>query len=79
MSGIWSLAELNQLIDALKAQLKNDPAGILGSVTVGGRTVSYRTADDLIKLIKFYAREKARLERVAAGGPRTGYAVAKFP
>lgn len=75
---IWTLAELNELIDGMKEQLRADPLGSLGSVTIGSRTVAYRSVQDMKELILFYAREKATLERRAAGGRRNSYAVAKF-
>ena len=48
------------------------------SVTVGGRTVSYRSADDVIKLITFWRRVVIELQRKAAGRARQSYSLADF-
>lgn len=75
----WTQEELQKTIDALKQQLMCDPLGAIGSVSVGGRTVAYRSVDELRSLINFYARELAALQRTAAGGSRHGYRLARFP
>lgn len=75
---LWTLDEVTEMWGGLKQALLDDPAGTLGSVSINGRMVQYRSTDDLLKLINFYAREIARLERIAAGGRRTNYAVARF-
>jgi hypothetical protein len=74
---LWTLAELDQLIDALKTQMLENPTGV-GSISIAGRTIAYHGFEDLQKRINFLARERAALQRVAAGGRRTGFSVARF-
>jgi hypothetical protein len=74
---LWTLAELDQLIDAMKTQMLENPSGV-GSVQIGGRSISYNGFDDLQKRINFLARERAALLRGASGQSRAGYSLAKF-
>ena len=48
------------------------------SVSIGGRTVTYRSLKDITDAIDYWSRTLARLQRVAAGGPRHGYSLADF-
>lgn len=75
---LWTLAELQAIADALKQQLLDDPLGTIGSVSIAGRSVSYRSVDELTKLINYYSRELARLQRKAAGGSSSNHSLAKF-
>lgn len=75
---IFTVAECDEIIQALKTQLIEDPSGALGSVTVGSRTVTYRSAEDLEKLINFWARQKSQAQAAAAGRGRVNISVAKF-
>lgn len=75
---IFTVAECDQIIEALKTQLIEDPSANIGSVAVGSRTVTYRSAEDLEKLINFWARQKAQAQAAAAGRGRVGISVAKF-
>lgn len=77
MSGI-PLAKAQEILDALIEQQICDPSGNLGSVSVAGRTISYRSADDLVKLINYWSRIVAQQSRLAAGGSRHGIKTAKF-
>jgi hypothetical protein len=77
MSGI-TLTQAQQILDKLIQAQIDDPIGALGSVNVAGRTVSFKTADDLIKMIDYWSAVVARLQRQAAGGSRHGFAVADF-
>jgi hypothetical protein len=65
---------LKKLIDAQAC----DPVGALGSVTVGGHTVTYKGADDLIKMINYWSRVAANLQRAAAGVSRTSFVLPNF-
>lgn len=64
---------LDNLIDAQAAGVNE-----FTSVTIGGRTVSYRSAEDVTRLINYWSRVVAQLQRKAAGRSRHGYAVADF-
>lgn len=77
MSGI-SVTQAQEMLDKLIEQQLCDPAGTLGSVTVGGRTVSYRSAEDLIRLIDYWRGLVTELQRQAAGMSRIGMKLAKF-
>ncbi len=77
MSGI-TVTQAQEMLDKLIDQQLCDPAGTLGSVTVGGRTVSYRSAEDLIMLIDYWRGLLTELQRRAAGMSRIGMKLAKF-
>lgn len=77
MSGI-TLDQALQVLDELMAAQIADPSGSLGSVTVNGRTVSYRNADDVKKLINYWRRTVAQLQRRAAGGSSVSMKLATF-
>lgn len=66
MSGI-SLANAQAILDALVQSQVDDPLTSVGSFSIGGRTVSYRSAEDLIALINYWSRTVATLQRTAAG------------
>jgi NADH/NAD ratio-sensing transcriptional regulator Rex len=48
------------------------------SVSIAGRTVTYRNAQELSQLITYWSRVVAELRRTAAGRSRHGYSVADF-
>jgi hypothetical protein len=77
MSGI-TLAQAQQVLDALMQAQIDDPSGSLGSVTVNGRTVTYRSAEDVIKLINYWRSIVAEKSRQAAGGSRISVRRASF-
>lgn len=77
MSGI-SQADAQQILDALIEAQKCDPIGAIGSVSVGNHTISYKGADDLIKMINYWSSVVAQGQRRAAGRGRLGFAVADF-
>lgn len=77
MSGI-TREQAQQVLDALIQAQIEDPSGSLGSVSVGGRTVTYRSAEDMISLINYWRRTVAELSRVAAGGSRISMKRATF-
>jgi hypothetical protein len=77
MSGI-TLAQAQQVLDALVQAQIDDPSGSLGSITVGGRTVTYRSAEDVIKLLGFWRSLVAEKTRIAAGGSRLSMKRARF-
>lgn len=76
MSGI-TLETAQSILDAL---LEQRAAGVshFGSVTIGGRTVTYRTSQDLAAEINYWARVVAGLQRQAGGESRHGFSVANF-
>lgn len=73
MSGITQAQAQAQLDALLEAQLSNRL-----SVSVAGRTVTFRTAKDLIEAINYWSRILSDLRRVAAGGQRHGFSAANF-
>lgn len=77
MSGI-TLSQAQQILDKLIEQQTCDPAGSIGSVSIAGRSVSYRSASDLIELIDYWSGKVAELQRKAAGMSRIGMKLAKF-
>jgi hypothetical protein len=77
MSGI-TLAQAQQVLDALVAAQIEDPSGSLGSITVNGRTVTYRSAEDVIKLIEYWRGIVAHKTRLARGTAGIGIKRASF-
>jgi hypothetical protein len=79
MAGI-TLQQAQGVLDALiAAQLSGAcESGALSSVSVGGRTVTFRSLDELITAITFWQTMVTNLERAAAGESRTGYKLARF-
>lgn len=71
-----TLADAQEILNALVQAQKDDPLGALGSVTINGRTVSYKSADDLIKMLNYWQNMVARLQR--SGSRRHGRSVASF-
>jgi hypothetical protein len=77
MSGI-TLAQAQQILDWLIEQKICDPAGNIGSVSIAGRSVSYRSAADLDEEIFRWQEIVTELQRRAAGMSRIGMKLAKF-
>lgn len=77
MSGI-TLSQAQQVLDALVQAQIDDPSGTLGSVTVNGRTVSYRNAEDVIKLIEYWRGIVNQKKRIADGRSGIGMKLASF-
>lgn len=75
---IFTVAEVNEIIDTLKCQLIADPMGTIGSVSIGGRTVSYKSADELEKIVTFWEGQLSRATASAAGRSGTNPKVARF-
>lgn len=73
-----SIEDARAILAKLIEAQREDPLGALGSVSVGGRTVSYKSADDLIKMINYWSSVVADIERRAAGRGRIGFSVADF-
>jgi hypothetical protein len=75
VSGL-TLETSQQILNALlEAQLSGSLGGIQ-SVSIAGRTVTYSTAADLMKLINYWSAIVARFQRSTAGASR--YAVPNF-
>jgi hypothetical protein len=69
-----TLAQAQAQLDALlAAQVTN-----LRSVSIGGRSVSYASAQEMIDAINYWERRVSELSRKAAGMSRHGYSVADF-
>ena len=77
MSGI-TLAQAQQVLDALVQAQIEDPSGSLGSITVNGRTVTYRSAEDVIKLLEYWRGIVAQKTRTARGASGIGMKRASF-
>lgn len=73
-----TLDDAQQILSTLIEVQKNDPVGALGSVTVAGRTVTYKSARELIDSINYWSNTVARLQRSAVGGPWHGRSRASF-
>ncbi len=73
MSGI-TLAQAQSQLDALLEAQSNN----LLTVTIGNRSVSYRSAEDIQAQINYWHRIVNDLTRVAGNEPRHGFKVANF-
>lgn len=73
MSGITQ-AQAQANLDALLAAQSNN----ILSVSIGGRTVSYRNMADLTAAINYWSRVLAGLQRKASGQSRHGMSAASF-
>lgn len=73
MAGI-TLAQAQEHLDAA---LSIQATGML-SMSINGRSYSYRSMNDLLEAITFWECKVHQLQRVAAGGARTDFAVADF-
>jgi hypothetical protein len=69
-----TLAQAQAMLDALLAQ----PPGSIGSVSIGGRTVSYRSLGELTDAIVFWERRVATLTARAAGKRGPSFLAADF-
>jgi hypothetical protein len=67
MSGI-TLTQAQTILNNLLEAQTCDPVTHVGSFSVEGRTVSYRSAEDLITLITFWEQKVAALTRASRGG-----------
>jgi hypothetical protein len=73
-----TLSDAQAILAKLIELQKSDPVGALQSITMSGYTVSFKTADDLIKGINYWSSVVTRLQRAAAGGQRHGRSRAVF-
>ena len=73
MSGI-TLAQAQAQLDSL---MEMNQGGILSS-TINGRSVTFRSIEELLKAITFWNDMVNKLTRVAAGGTKHSYALAKL-
>lgn len=78
MSESISLTDAQAILAKLIEAQKNDPIGALTSITVNGRTYTFKSADDLIKMINYWTRIIADLKKSAARAPGFGRSVATF-
>lgn len=70
----YSLAQAQAKLDALMAATESASL----SVRYGDRQVTYRSASEIIDLIKFWRAEVARLTRITAGGGSVSVRLASF-
>jgi len=73
-----SLSDAQAILDALIAAQKEDSIGALDSISVNGRSYSFKSADDLIKMINYWSGIIAQLKRSAAGASTFGRSAAIF-
>ena len=73
-----SLSDAQAILDALIAAQKEDSIGALDSISVNGRSYSFKSADDLIKMINYWSGIIAQLKRRAAGASTFGRSAAIF-
>lgn len=71
MAGI-TLAQAQEQLDAA---LSIQATGML-SMSINGRSYTYRSMKDLLEAITFWERKVNQLQRVTAGGARTDFAAA---
>lgn len=72
-----TLASAQEILSAL-VEAQAAGATEFASVSIAGRTVSYRGAAELATQINYWSRVVAGLQRQAAGRSRHGYSVADF-
>lgn len=72
------LADAEAILAKLIEAQKEDPIGALGSISIAGRTVSFKTSSELIEQITFWSSVVAQLKRSAAGTPTHGRSRAVF-
>ena len=77
MSTAITLEQAQANLDALLAAQAAAP-GSLRSVSIGGRSVSYASAQEMIEAINYWTRMVGKLQRQADGVSRHGYSVADF-
>lgn len=75
---IFTVAEVDEIIAALKCQLLEDPMGTIGSVSINGRTVSYKSAEELEQIVTFWEKQKSKAAASAAGRSGTNPKVARW-
>lgn len=75
---IFTVDECDVYIAALKCQMLEDPMGTIGSVSINGRTVTYKDAEDLEKTINLWTRLRSTAAASAAGRSGTNPKVARF-
>lgn len=73
-----SLSDARAILAKLIEVQKEDPIGALQSMTIEGRTYSFKTADELIKMINYWSGIVSQLQHAAAGAPTFGRSVAVF-
>ena len=74
MSTAITLAQAQAQLDALMAAQANN----LRAVSIGGRSVSYASAQEMIDAINYWTRMVNDLSRRADGVARHGFSVADF-
>lgn len=78
MTTAISLSDAQTILAKLVEVQKNDPIGALSSVSVNGRTVSFKSADELITSINYWTNIVSQLTQRAAGAPTFGRSAATF-
>lgn len=77
MSGI-AQADAQSILDALIQAQINDPAGAIGSISVAGRTVTYKSGAELIQQINYWQRIVSGFQRKTAGMSRHSFVLPNF-
>jgi hypothetical protein len=78
MSENISLENAQAILNALVQAQMSDPIGALGAVTIGSRTVQYKSGDELIKMINYWSNLVTQLTMKRAGAPSFGRSVGVF-
>lgn len=78
MTTAISLADAQAILAKLIEAQKCDPIGALGSVSINGRSVSFKSADELITMINYWTNIVSQLTQRAAGAPTFGRSAAVF-
>lgn len=74
MTAAITLAEAQAKLAALKASSASETL----TVRYADRMITYRTAQEIIEQINYWARVVTELQRTAMGASRHGYATADF-
>lgn len=73
-----TVVQAQQILDALLQAQIDDAIGALGSVSVAGHTVTFKSGDELIKQVNYWEGMVTRLKRSAARVPEHGKSVVRF-
>lgn len=73
-----SLADARAILAKLIEVQKNDPIGAIGSISENGRSISFKSSDELIAQINYWTNIITQLQQRAAGAPTFGRSAAVF-
>lgn len=73
-----SLADARAILAKLIEVQKNDPIGAIGSISENGRSISFKSSEELIGQINYWTNLISQLQQRAAGAPTFGRSAAVF-